>query len=213
MPPTATTDRPFLITGCGRSGTAWAAAMMTALGRPCGHEAQFTVTARPEPGTLPASDSSWLAAPFVADLPARTSIVRMMRDPDAVVQSAVQRGFLRDVEEPFAAYALRHCPIIGGATDWLGRVIRWATFWDAPLITVPHRTIYLEAPHLAELRRLTRETITPSMVGDAMTLVGRPNANADEPSKVLHHRPTIADLYEHRDGHLLIDRAERYGYR
>lgn len=211
MPPIATIDRPFLITGCGRSGTAWAAAMMTALGHPCGHEEQFTLTSRPEPGTLPAPDSSWLAAPFVAELPARTSIVRMMRDPNAVVQSAVARGFLRDVEEPYAAYAIRHCPIIAGASDWLGRAIRWATFWDAPLISVLHRTIYLETPHLAELRRLGRETITPSMVGEAMTLVGRPNASGSGPGWAV--RPTIADLYEHRDGHLLIDRAERYGYR
>lgn len=202
---------PFLITGCGRSGTGWAAAVMTALGHPCGHEAQFSVESRPEPGTLPASDSSWLAVPYLDSLPARTPIVRMMRDPEAVVQSAMQRGFLRDVEEPYAAYAIRHCPIIGDARDWLGRAIRWAAFWDAPLIAVPHRTIYLEAPHLAELRRLGRETITPSMVGSAIARVGRPNAN--EPSNRLHPRPTTADLYEHPDGHLLIDRAERYGYR
>src|SRR3546814_7530220 len=32
---------PFLITGCGRSGTAWAAALFTELGYPCGHEVQF----------------------------------------------------------------------------------------------------------------------------------------------------------------------------
>lgn len=211
MPPIGTTERPFLITGCGRSGTAWAAAMMTALGHPCGHEAVFTVNG---PGAFLQPDSSWLAVPHVAGIwseGGRFPIVRMMRDPDAVVQSAAERGFLRDVEEPYAAYALRHCPIIGGARDWLGRVIRWAAFWDAPLISVPHRTIYLEAPHLAELRRLGRETITPSMVGDAMTLVGRPNANAGETR--LFPRPTIADLYEHPDGHLLIDRAERYGYR
>lgn len=202
---------PFLITGCGRSGTGWAAAMMTALGHPCGHEAQFGLAARPMPGTLPGSDSSWLAVPHLSDLPARTPIVRMMRDPSAVVQSAVERGFLRDVEEPYAAYALQHCPVIGEARDWLGRVIRWAALWDAPLVHVPHRTIYLEAPHLAELRRLGRETITPSMVGKAMALVGRPNAN--DAGTRLFPRPTIADLYEHPDGHLLIDRAERYGYR
>src|SRR3546814_4410525 len=32
---------PFLITGCGRSRTAWAAALFTELGYPCGHEVQF----------------------------------------------------------------------------------------------------------------------------------------------------------------------------
>lgn len=204
-------DRPFLITGCGRSGTAWAAAMMTTLGHPCGHEAQFNVASRPEPGTLPAPDSSWLAVPHLADLPARTPIVRMMRDPGAVVQSAVQRGFLRDVEEPYAAYAIRHCPIIARASDWLGRAIRWATFWDAPLIGVPHRTIYLEAPYLPHLLWDTvRRTATSTEATDALAIVGRPNATGSRPD--LFPRPEVADLYEHTDGHLLIDRAERYGY-
>src|SRR3546814_6093748 len=62
MPPMTTTS-PFLITGCGRSGTGWAAALFTALGYPCGHETVFRYDGV---GAFNQPDSSWLAVPYAA---------------------------------------------------------------------------------------------------------------------------------------------------
>src|SRR3546814_5089431 len=52
--------RPFLITGLGRSGTGWAAAIMTAHGYPTGHEVVFGPNG---PGRFVQPDSSWMAVP------------------------------------------------------------------------------------------------------------------------------------------------------
>jgi hypothetical protein len=137
----------------------------------------------------------------------------MMRDPNAVAASAVERGFLRNLDDPYSAFAVKHCPIIAGAQDWLGRAIRWAVYWDAPLIGIPHRTVYLETPYVHHLLwDSVRQTATPVEIAEALTKVGHANANGST-SNSLFARPKIADLYEHPDAHLLIDRAERYGYR
>src|SRR3546814_17246719 len=65
MPPMTTTS-PFLITGAGRSGTGWAAALFTALGYPCGHDTVFRYDGV---GAFHQPDSSWLAVPYAAPTP------------------------------------------------------------------------------------------------------------------------------------------------
>lgn len=77
--------RRLLVTGTGRSGTAYTAALLSACGLKCGHEAVFNLRLHAFEGEL--AESSWLAAPFVRDLGPETVVVHQLRNPHAVVQS------------------------------------------------------------------------------------------------------------------------------
>ena len=202
---------PFLITGLGRSGTGWAAAIMTALGHPTGHEQVFRYDGAQE-FTQP--ESSWMAVPYARSLhdALGTPVVRMVRDPYEVAASAYERGFLADVEEPHAAYALRNCSVISEASDHLGRVLRWVGFWDWTLDSVPHMDVMLNSPDVGGMvRYVTGRWADPFEVSDARVLVGS-LVNSKEHERVLD-RPTRAQIDDHYDGHLIRSRAERFGYR
>jgi hypothetical protein len=89
--------RNFVVTGCARSGTGYTARLLSTLGVPCTHEALFSpYTERfkgfPEPG----GDSSWLAVPFVDELPPGTVVLHQVRHPDAVVSSLLGIRFFAD---------------------------------------------------------------------------------------------------------------------
>src|SRR3546814_4600428 len=80
MPPMTTTS-PFLITGAGRSGTGWAAALFTALGYPCGHETVFRYDGV---GAFNQPDSSWLAVPYAGSEEHTSELQSLMRISSAV---------------------------------------------------------------------------------------------------------------------------------
>jgi hypothetical protein len=202
--------KPFLITGLGRSGTGWASAIMTALGYPCGHEAVFGPNG---PGRFVQPDSSWLAVPHASAVHEvlGVPVIRMIRDPYEVAASAYARGFLADLDDPYAAYAIKHCSMISEASDHLGRVLRWVGFWDWTLDTVPHMDVMLNSPDVRGMALYATGTEpTPGEVSQARRLVGsRVNANAHTPKA----RPSRAHIDDHYDGHLIRSRAERFGYR
>lgn len=85
----------FVVTGCGRSGTSYAATVLTAAGIPCGHEELFhpRVRSLPDFGTR-RGDASWLAAPFVSKLPDGTVVLHQVRDPVQVIGSFYGLRFL-----------------------------------------------------------------------------------------------------------------------
>lgn len=86
--------RHFVVTGCARSGTGYTAALLTHLGAATQHESVFSpyTTAfegwGPQPG-----ESSWLAAPFIDQLPADSVVLHQVRDPGDVVQSLLGLHF------------------------------------------------------------------------------------------------------------------------
>lgn len=84
-----------MVTGSGRSGTGYTAALLSAAGIHCGHEALFQPRTRsvPDFGTWD-GDASWLAAPFLDRLPPGTPVVHQVRDPVEVVTSWVGLRFL-----------------------------------------------------------------------------------------------------------------------
>jgi hypothetical protein len=207
---------PFLITGCGRSGTGWAAALFTALGYPCGHEKAFNPA---RSGPLTAPESSWLAVPHLDALPPHTPVLRIMRDPYAVVQSIVVRGFLRDGRDAFDVYVETHRPdITQGTRDHLGRAIRYAALWDEPM---DDRTPLLRAGHFDESARIgsvvgavwevTREVEVLDGVRDALVLVGSQTNTTPYESRPVP-APTIEQIMAHPDGALIAARADKYGY-
>ncbi len=125
----------FLITGCGRSGTGYTAQLLTALGYQCGHEEIFSITAVSGgrvawPDTY-LGDSSWLAAPYLHEMPAGTAILHQVRDPLAVVRSLV-RIRLFEVPGPYLEFLASHlegidrCPPVEAALrywdEWNGLV-------------------------------------------------------------------------------------------
>lgn len=207
---------PFLITGCGRSGTAWAAALFTALGYPCGHETAFN------PGVLDGSfdpmfedglaqsESSWLAVPYAHRLPQETPILRLMRNPYYVVQSAMVKGFLADLEDPFAAFVTRHRPDITFTPDHLGRVIRWVALWDETLYGVDHYLLQVETDNVARaVEYATGDRLPDEVVQDALVLVGEHPNPGDGPRLP---QPSLDQIMNHPDAVLLAQRARRFGY-
>jgi len=198
---------PFLITGCGRSGTGWAAALFTALGHPCGHEEQFSYDRH---GPLVQSESSWLAVPYLDSLPADTTVLRIMRDPYLVVQSIVAKGFLGrgDAYDEFVA---SHRPDIVEPSSHLGRAIRYVALWDEPLEGCnlmrvdanTHRTT-------GAARNATGARLSRSDVGRVRAALGT-EVNA-EPANRWFVAPSREEIAADPDGYLIWDRAERFGY-
>ncbi len=105
----------FIVTGCSRSGTGYAARLFSELGIPCGHEAIFNIhRIRPrDPAPLPdysrwAGDASFLAAPFLDALPRDTLVLHQLRDPLAVIRSHMGIRFFADGREPSCHLAENH---------------------------------------------------------------------------------------------------------
>jgi hypothetical protein len=86
----ATPRAPFVVTGCGRSGTRYTANLLTAAGFPCGHEQLFSPWTRDHAAlVLPAGqgDSSWLAVPHLARLPNGAVVIHQVRHPLRTISS------------------------------------------------------------------------------------------------------------------------------
>jgi len=91
------TPRTFVVTGSGRSGTEFISLALSAAGVRCGHEAVFGPRTTGVPPFGPwTGDASWLAAPFLADLPAGTAVLHQVRDPFSVISSWYGLRFLAD---------------------------------------------------------------------------------------------------------------------
>jgi hypothetical protein len=91
-------DAPhFIVTGCARSGTGYTAALFSELGVSCTHEALFTpFSERFEGFSDERGDSSWLAVPFLNELPPGTVVLHQTRHPAAVVASLVEIRFFSE---------------------------------------------------------------------------------------------------------------------
>lgn len=198
---------PFLVTGCGRSGTGWAAALFTALGYPCGHEVQFSYD---RTGPLTAPESSWLAVPHLDALPPRTPVLRIMRDPYAVVQSLMAKGFLLDGRDAYDVYVETHRPdITEGTRDHLGRVIRYVALWDEPLYEVDHHMLFAEDAATRAVEYATGDQPPGQVVRDVLALVGQKVNTHLDPWQV---RPARERIDAHPDGALIAARAKMFGY-
>ena len=103
MPPVSL--RPFVVTGCARSGTAYTAAVLSRLGLRCGHEVVFGPATRAFTGFGGQhGDSSWLAVPFLGQLPAGPDgavVLHRVRHPLKVVRSLLGIRFFDDRSRAF----------------------------------------------------------------------------------------------------------------
>jgi hypothetical protein len=201
----------FLITGCGRSGTAWAARLFTELGYPCTHEGQFNLA---RSGPLTGGESSWLAIPHLDSLDSSTPILRIMRDPYQVVQSAMARRFLRDPEGPYEKYAIRHCQGLGNGRGHLGRVIRWVALWDSPLMD--YRVHGLRAEWGTRDVRLAvrRATGDRGILDERVSTVLHTLGKKTNTSPLFSHTQYVTreQIDAHPDGSMIRRRAKKFGY-
>jgi hypothetical protein len=84
-------SRPFIVTGCGRSGTLYASQLFTAAGLRCRHEHACDVTGFRGFGDA-AGEASWFAAAYLDSLPRDTVVLHQVRDPIAVATSWYRIG-------------------------------------------------------------------------------------------------------------------------
>lgn len=89
----------FLITGCGRSGTAFYSKVVSAAGLPCYHEGFFNWDDTKNRKNIekflgsPAGESSWYAVPYLNELTG-VPVVHVVRHPKAVAASFYKIGLL-----------------------------------------------------------------------------------------------------------------------
>lgn len=124
----------FLATGVGHSGTGWFSKFMTEVGYPCTHEKQYSLK---RSGPLESPDSSWLAVPYLNDLPQRTPVVHLVRDPVRVLNSMLRTNGMKsrpkDSGGVFDSYSYKHLPQSGKPNLQLDRLMTHITHWDAPI--------------------------------------------------------------------------------
>lgn len=142
----------FVVTGTGRSGTAYIAQLLTACGIPCGHEEYF----KPQPGLREEGavrydplrrirrpvgqlrehvrrsrldwegEASWLAVPRLGNY--RGTVVLQLRHPLPVIRSFLARGFFESgANHPHRRFAERYFSLTG---DPVIDAMRWWQVWN-----------------------------------------------------------------------------------
>ena len=138
-----------VITGCSRSGTKFMSQLLTNLGVVCGHERVFKIHPIAWGYSLEAlfarhpdaeGDASFLAAPFVDELPDKCVVLHQIRDPIEVIRSHMGIGFFADPYVPsmylaenhpdFVAVVRRFSPEIFLEPDELARCMRYWVSWN-----------------------------------------------------------------------------------
>lgn len=83
--------RKFVVTGCGRSGTAFAAQLLAGAGARVGHEKLFhPATSAPSLEGVD-GDVSWYAVPWLGELPDEVVILHLVRHPEPTIGSWLGR--------------------------------------------------------------------------------------------------------------------------
>ena len=207
-------SQPFLITGCGRSGTTWSARLFSRLGIQTWHERQFSPTSA---GPLVISEASWLAMPYIDQLPSDTPILRVVRNPYDVVASVMQLDFQvgrPDIGNEHDAFLVRHSSFITEPDDKLARAIRWVATWDYALGDIDHEMMFVDRVSAREVTAVVRKmtgdaSITERDVRWAVQQVGTNVNHKRRTRPVVTHR----DIDAHHEGWRVRRRAEFFGYR
>ena len=173
----------FVVSGCGRSGCAYTASVLTALGAPCGRGSVFQpavggVSARFAWPAGWAGDATWAAAPALGQLPEGATVLHQVRNPIEVIRSLLRIDFFQQpsVELDYARTALPELEL-GGPTV---RAMRFWVEWNRMLETSAdyddlryrrHRLEDLDARGVAglcEFLGLARDEATIARVLDAL---------------------------------------------
>jgi hypothetical protein len=87
----------YVVISTPRSATGYTARVLSELGLNCGHEKSFCTPHQLcyRAGEEIWGDSSWLAAPFIKDMPPTTLVLHQLRDPIKTLDSMMTRRQLR----------------------------------------------------------------------------------------------------------------------
>lgn len=116
----------FLVASAPRSATGYASALFTELGLPTGHEGIYDLFHHGDWADDYPGESSWLAAPFIAGLPADVIVLHQRRDTVAAAESLARHGFFNP-GNPYRTFAERwtagrpNLPLLDRAADFIGQ--------------------------------------------------------------------------------------------
>ena len=123
----------FVVVSTPRSGTAYTAKLLNAIGVSCGHERYFDTDKQviEDRSQEQFGDSSWLAAPFLKSLPLDTIILHQIRDPIKSINSLIytKHLYLDLYENRYIAFINRHTPFPGRLTTQQQLAMFFWCYW------------------------------------------------------------------------------------
>ncbi len=218
---------PFVITGCGRSGTTFMAKLFTRIGIRTSHEEFFTVHSLPFHAsyftewlthTHTAGESSGLAVPYLPYLPPEMAIVHLIRNPVAVIASLIG---LRNLHPEMRVHSnikfnFRHLPQLNPDDDVVVLCMKYWLYWNRLVaVSRPTYTVRVETLTGDDYDSLWRLLQTldatdgrnPDECNDALDAIGKlQNSSIREPSAVWRNFPD-GDLKD-----AVANDAVAYGY-
>ncbi|KKM67211.1 hypothetical protein LCGC14_1473430 [marine sediment metagenome] len=124
----------YVVVSTPRSATGWTSQVLCAMGLKCGHERHFTHDKQSYESKLESDymwgDSSWMAAPFIGDLPRGTMVLHQVREPCATIASLVGLRHFDHWDRALDEYHIfmrAHLP--HELPDGLNAIQRAAHFW------------------------------------------------------------------------------------
>jgi hypothetical protein len=206
---------PFLVTGAPRSGTTYTADVLANLGYWCRHERFFNPWKIPDRATYGQdgrADVSWLAVPFLDELPEGTLVVHQVRHPLRVISSFVGVRFFdfrfqrltrwkyeravklwysrRNADDPVRftvaphyGYMKRYCPEAFGERGEVAKAARQWLAWNERIERAER------SPHL-EYRRIRIEDMGPDLLRDLTARLGGPEPSPEQLDAALQSVPT-----------------------
>lgn len=212
----------YIVVSTPRSATGWAAQALTAMGLRCGHETYYNLhLQQPENRNEGVwGDSSWLAVPFIKDLPAGTIVLHQIRNPWDTIASIVGMGWYawdHSIFGPeYRMFAAEHMigRMPGDPPRVFSEVRRAAHFW-----MVWHKMIELYAIARADLTYVRYQVESP-VAAEAMyrAITGKePDVALVTKAREVDRKYNSRDIVKPdvRSGKLqpqVVELANRYGY-
>ena len=197
----------FIVTGCPRSGTAYAAALFTELGVRCDHETVFGI--EQALGKAPVNwngaqgDSSFVAVPF---LPLADDIVvlHQVRHPLNFARSVVGIGFLSEKRrgKPWPSVVEKHAPQVYGPDRQAERAAMLWRVWNTEVeqhADITYRLEDYDTALVMRLAELLELDITEEQAAAALERVPRTTNQKYRHERVPWSRiePIVGELAAH----------------
>lgn len=194
----------LLLVGCGRSGTRYAARLLTEAGLPCSHEKRFGLfSCGWQEGDT--AESSWMALPALENhLAGKVLAVHLTRHPLDTIRSLVGTGFLGGAPG-WALYRSWLCGASPRVTAKQGPLERAVWYWIEWNQRIENQTGF----------RVRVEDFTENIFSQISKVLDRPlDASALDrvPRNVNHGTPDQTISWQDISDPRLLKMAARYGY-
>jgi hypothetical protein len=201
----------LLITGCGRSGTAFIAKILRIVDLEATHEVLFNPVRCSWPHEHIGIESSWLAVPHLHKLPLDVVVFHQLRNPFDVIRSLMGYDFFnRPESKAYRNFVYEHEPSIKKLTTDIDRCIAYWILWNTRVQKRAEFTYQLEE-------------LTPSRLRDFLSHAGTDVSLAalvsafTQTGKMYNHRPRANCTAEQILGRPMGPRLERvaksFGYK